>query len=151
MTSTELNVSLALRHTGLMSSHNLLTQEGLQLLQLGKVYGPEASAFMDALARRVLVDGHHLELIYWIYDAQRAMKKIPATGAKHYAALDRALIKAGVISPPAGKAKPAYLRDEPKLWNALGLLERRTKTSYFWPGKGLVFNWRRITAVVSSD
>ena len=45
----KLNASLALRHAGLMSSTGLLTQEGLQLLQLGKVYGAESSAFLDAL------------------------------------------------------------------------------------------------------
>lgn len=148
--SNRLNADLSLRHAGLVSSAGQLTLEGLQLLQLGKIYGPDSSAFLDALARCVLIDGHHLELISWIYDVQRSMKP-KTTSSSHYKALDNELIKAGVINKPTGTSKPTYLRDEPKLWNALGLLQRRTKSAYFWPKSGLIFNWRRITSVLAAE
>jgi hypothetical protein len=146
----KINTNLSLRHASLISSDGLLTQEGLHLLQLGKVYGADSLAFRDTLARHVLLDSRHLELIYWIYEVQRSLDAKHETSSEHLAALDQRLIDEGVINPPAGHAKPTYIRDEPKLWNALGLLQRRTKASYFWPEVGLIFNWRRITAVVAA-
>ena len=64
-------------------------------------------------------------------------------------ALEKELVSEGVIRPPKGHSKPAYIRDEPKLWNKLELLRRKTDTRYFWPGTGLMFDWRRITGVLA--
>jgi hypothetical protein len=61
------------------------------------------------------------------------------------------LAKAGIIAAPAkGAAKATFLRDEPKLWNKLGLLSQSGKGRYFHVGYGLVFDWRRIISVVES-
>lgn len=148
--SNKLNSSLALRHAGLVSSDGLLTQRGLELRQLGKVYGPDSLAFRDALALRILEDSRHLELIYWIYEVQGSLAA-HSKAAEHLLALENRLIDEGVIRAPSGHSKNAFIRDEPKLWNALGLLQRRTATQYYWPRTGFLFNWRRITAVVGAE
>lgn len=148
--SHELNSSLALRHADLVTEDGGLTEHGLELLQLGKVYGAESAAFVDELARRVLLDARHLELIYWIYELQPRLAPSAFTSSVSFVkALESQLVAEGVIRPPTGHAKPAYIRDEPKLWNHLGILRRHHANQYFWPNQGYVFDWRRITGLLA--
>ena len=66
--------------------------------------------------------------------------------------LENTLQNAGCIGPrkPAARkgnitAKQSYIRDEPKLWNKLGLLEMKGKKQYFFSGEGYRFNWHIIS------
>ena len=48
--------------------------------------------------------------------------------------------------------KNAYIRDEFKLWNKLGLLKnRKGGNGYFVKGRGIEFNWSRITDILTKD
>lgn len=146
-----LNTDLSLRHAGLVSGDGRLTESGLVLLQLGKIYGADGLAFLDELARCVLIAGRHIDLIYWIADLQVTLPaKALRTSTDFVKALDAELVREGVIKPPSGHAKPAHVRDEPKLWNKLGLLRRRTGTQYFHPKIGWVFDWRRISGILAA-
>ena len=146
----KLNARLSLRHANLIEADGTLTQRGLELLHLGKVYGPDSAAFMAELARRILDDARHIELIYWISEVQSNIKTAALKSADSYLlALEKLLVLEGVIQAPTGHSKPAFIRDEPKLWNKLNLLRRRSATQYFWPGQGFVFDWRRITGILS--
>ena len=65
--------------------------------------------------------------------------------------LDEGMELAGFIrAAPQGRAKATFLRDEPKYWNRLGLLERDGR-SYFHPGVGYMFNWRAIVGMVDQS
>lgn len=146
------NSWLAMRHAGIVDSSSRLTAEGYDLLRVGKVYGPESSAFLDFLAKLVLTWGRHLDLILWVEDQQRqisAGKKRDSDSFRH--ALDRRLVKQGIILPPTNPAKPYFLRDEPKLWNKLGLLVRSGKAKYFHERYGFVFDWGRIISVLETQ
>ena len=147
-----MNAHLAMKHAGLLDNQDRLTADGYRLLHIGKIYGPESVAFIDALAAQILIVGHHLELIFWVDEQQRLIpnrQKRDAT--QFYRALDLRLEKAGVIAAPArGAAKATFLRDEPKLWNKLGLLVRSGPKRYFHTGYGLIFDWRKVISVVES-
>jgi hypothetical protein len=150
--ANELNASLSLRHANLIDSNGQLTQQGLELLNLGKVYGADSVVFVDRLARRILDDARHLELIYWVSEVQSTIKPSDLRMADRYLlALEKRLVAEGVIRRPRGHSKPAFIRDEPKLWNKLNLLRRQSTTRYFWPGDGLLFDWRRIIGILAAD
>ena len=131
-----------------------LTSMGFELLQIGKLYGASSAKFLDKLAYHILVNGRHLDIINMIGNFQK-QTEIPATSKDFILLLEAYLTDRGCI----GKRKPSaittgakisYLRDEPKLWNKLGLLEMRNGTSYFFPDEGFRFNWERISNLLLS-
>ena len=145
-----LNARLAMRHSGMLSVDSDLTAFGHELLRVGKVYGPASAVFGDVLARLVLIEGGHLELILWVDEQNRSLTVADKiTSDKYFRALDKALVEAGVIATRLkGAAKAHFLRDEPKLWNKLGLLVRDGKFRYFHQGHGLAFDWRKIISLL---
>ena len=145
-----LNAWLAMRHCGMLSVDSDLTWRGHEVLRLGKIYGPDSTVFCDFISRLVLVEGSHLELIFWVEEQNRLLTSSQkATSDAYFGALDTALVKAGVIAPrDKGAAKAHFLRDEPKLWNKLGILVRDGNVRYFHKGLGLAFDWRRIISVL---
>lgn len=148
--SEQTNVKQAMRHAGLIDSGGHMTEDGYALLRIGKIYSPSSVAFLERLARQVLYSARHLDLIFWIEETQRLVPKRQKQEAKaFYRQLDLSLDRAGIITAPKrGAAKAAFLRDEPKLWNKLGLLIHSNKTQYFHPGVGLIFDWRKIISVI---
>ena len=148
-----MNAHLAMKHSGLLDSDDRLTADGYKLLHIGKIYGPQSVAFLDTLAAQVLITARHLELILWIEEQQRFISSLSKRDAKHfYRAVDLRLEKIGIIAAPAsGAAKVTFLRDEPKLWNKLGLLVPSGIGRYFHVGLGFVFDWRKIISVVESS
>lgn len=145
-----INTRLSLRHCGLLNADGTLTESALALIQIGKVYGPESRAFIERLSRSVLLDGRHLELIFWIDEVQATLPASAlAEAGMFYKAIDGELLALGILAAPtSGAGKPSFFRDEPKLWNKLGLLRRASASRYFHPGRGLVFDWRAIISVV---
>ncbi len=126
-----------------------LTETGIRLLKIGKMYGPDSKDFLNALTYLILVDGKHLELIKKVEDFQKG-NVVPNDSNAFLVSLENYLQLLGCIGPRKPTAvktgaKPSYVRDEPKLWNKLGLLEMRGKTQYFFPNEGYHFDWHVIT------
>lgn len=142
--SERINSKLSLRHLALIGSDNRLTQDGYAFLAHGNIYGPSSMSFGLKLGRQILTRGRHIELIFWVEEAQRGMARRRKRHPQAFiGTLDKQLEDAGVIArAPVGRAKVTFLRDEPKLWNKLGLVMKRGKQSYFFPGEGFRFNWR---------
>ncbi|HJT35549.1 MAG TPA: hypothetical protein VJ783_26210 [Pirellulales bacterium] len=152
--SSELaNDQLSLRHIGLIDSRKRLTSDGYELLRHGKVYGPDSQSFRAALGRHILVDGRHLELIFWVEETQRLISAADKGDSTTFLRrLDEALEQAGIIPRiPAADGKPSFVRDEPKVWNKLGLLVRKSPERYFFEGEGYRFDWRRIISMVNYE
>ena len=151
-TAERLNVFLAMRHAGLVGPDGRLTSAGLELLRVGKVYGPDSIAFVDLLARLILIEGRHLDLIFWVEERTRLIQSNDKQSSNDYiSALDKELVSGGVIPPrKLGAKKAHFIRDEPKLWNKLGLLKRDGATKYFHDGYGFVFDWRKIISVIET-
>lgn len=151
--SEKQNYKIPLFHLGLWSqSEGRLTKQGYKLLTIGKLYGPDSKQFKDTLAYCLLTDGKHIQLINEIMLYQRSTTEISDTSSDYYVNLDKYLDSKGFI----GKRKPtarttgakSYVRDEPKLWNHLGLLDKVNDKGYFFPGEGLRFNWTKITEIL---
>lgn len=153
ITPEQRNAFYALRHSGLIDQQGEITIAGLELLHVGKVYGPDSIAFLTLLGRQILLDGQHLDLILWVEKESSALTPAQKGSAKEYLnSLDARLVAEGVIPPRGKKASKAhFIRDEPKLWNKLGLLHKRNSTDYFFPGQGYRFDWRRIISIIESD
>lgn len=153
ITPEERNAFYALRHTGLINPQGQITLSGLELLHVGKIYGPDSVAFLTLLARRVLVDGQHLEMILWVEKESSALAVSEKSNSGDYlTALDDRLVAEGVIPPrPKAARKAHFIRDEPKPWNKLGLLQKYSSSDYFHPGQGYKFDWRKIISVIESD
>lgn len=144
--SERANALYSLRHCQLLSSDDSLTLSGLSLLHVGKVYGADSDAFLGELAQAILLDGNHLELILWIEErAALIPSSQKATSDVFLEAIDQELAAAGVIRQPqkTPSGKPHFFRDEVKLWNKLGLMQIEGG-SYFFPGEGFRFDWRKI-------
>ena len=148
-----INTRLSLRHCGLINADGTLTEAALALLQTGKVYGAASRAFLDRLARAVLLVGRHLELIFWIEEVQaRLSTSALANSTEFYKAIDNELKAMGILATPSsGSGKQSFLRDEPKLWNKLGIMRKISVSRYFHPGRGLVFDWRAIISIIDDD
>lgn len=128
-----------------------LTSLGLKLLQIGKMYGANSQSFLSALTYLILIDGKHLELIKKVDDYQNN-NAVPNKSDDFLIALENNLQSSGHIGPrkPSarksnGTSKPSYIRDEPKIWNKLGILKLKGKSQYFFPTEGYHFNWHGIT------
>lgn len=128
-----------------------LTGLGIKLLQIGKMYGADSQVFRNALIYLVLIEGKHLELIKLVENYQES-SNIPADSDSFLVALEQSLQQSGCIGPRKPNArrnnntsKPSYIRDEPKLWNKLGLLRMKGKTQYFFPQEGYKFDWHVIS------
>lgn len=144
-----INARYALRHCNLIDVTGRLTREGLELLQVGKIYGADSDAFMLMLARRVLLDGNHLELIFWIEEQTRSMPAQDKVTRKDYTTtIDQALAARGIIAPRAASTTKTFFRDEAKLWNKLGLLKHVSGKRYFFAGEGYRFDWRKIISCI---
>lgn len=149
---TKANTFLSLRQIGAVGAGGALTAEGMRLTRIGKVYGADGVTFRVLLTQMVLLEGRHLDLIFWVDDQQRELEGDDLRLSDNYKkALDRRLQEAGVIpAVPLPGGKQTFLRDEFKLWNKLGLLVPLRRGKYFQPARGLVFNWRAIVSSVNA-
>ena len=136
------------------ASTGKLTSLGLKLLQIGKLYGADSQTFLSALAYLILVDGKHLDLIKKVEQYQK-VNAVPTKSDAFLVGLENDLQAAGCIGPrkPGARkgtstGKPSYIRDEPKLWNKLGLMMMKGKTQYFFPNEGYHFDWHRIADIL---
>jgi hypothetical protein len=148
--SERTSANSSLRGIGVMNTNGKLTEEGIRLLQLGKVYGASSAAFLRYFGRLILENGQHLELIFWIENQQRKMAQEHKESASlFYKKLGEELYQDGIITRvPKGGGKKAFLRDEPKLWHKFGLLAEYGPRGYFHRGIGFIFDWRAIISMV---
>jgi hypothetical protein len=94
------------------------------------------------LARLILIEGQHLDPIFWVEERTRLIQSGDKQSSSDYvSALDEELVDGGVIPPrKPGARKAHFIRDEPKLWNKLGLLKPDGAKKYFHDGYGFVFD-----------
>lgn len=131
-----------------------LTNLGFKMLEIGKKYGPNSEAFMNALGYLILVNGKHLELIKE-FEKFQVDEQIPDSSKKFLIYVEKYLTAQGSIGtrkPTAitTNAKETYIRDEPKLWNKLDIMEKSTSKDYFFKNEGYKFNWHKISDLLIS-
>ena len=137
-----------MHHVGMLDSACELTGDGIKMYHLGISNGPQSRVFRDYFARMVLLEGHHIDLIYDMerlaceFRGQKDDKDLKAIMLDEYT-------KKGMYKPNPGRKvasnpkTPAesFLKDEVILWKCLDLV-RET------PGKPTIaFDWQRINEV----
>lgn len=134
-----------------------ITGKGKKLLNVVETYGEGSSEYFDCLAKMILLDGKHLDLVKDLEDFQQSEAEIiPKTSAEFFILFDNYMMEKnsiGTRKPSAIKtgAKKSYVRDEPKLWNKLGIIKMQSPSRYYRPFVGIKFNWERINKVLLSN
>ena len=134
-----------------------ITDKGLSLLDVVRTYGVDSQEYFDCLAKIILIDGKHLDLVKDLDDFQKNNPAIiPETSADFFVLFDEYMISKNSIgtrkpSAVTTGAKNAYVRDEPKLWNKLGIIKMQSAARYFKPFVGIEFNWARINEILLSN
>lgn len=155
--SEKQNYKIPLFQLGLIEpSEGRITIEGYKLISLGKIFGLESSIYIDYLTKIVLIEGKHLILIQDL----EAFKNIAEPESLLSQEQFRIDFEEYLNSNNSiGRRKPgrtttgnkiSYVRDEFKLWNKLGLI-KTTGRRYFINGRGIEFNWSRITDILTKD
>ena len=134
-----------------------ITDKGMTLLDVVRTYGADSQDYFLCLAKLILLDGKHLDLVKDLEEFQKSNPAIiPDTSAEFFVLFDEYMMNknsVGTRKPTAVKtgAKRAYVRDEPKLWNKLGILKMQGASRYFIPFVGIEFNWERINEILLSN
>lgn len=134
-----------------------ITEKGRKLLAVIENNGESSDVYFDCLAKIILLDGKHLDLVKDLEEFQKNCAQIiPETSAEFFVLFDCYMSdkkSLGTRKPSAVKtgAKKAYVRDEPKLWNKLGMLNTQGKARYYVPFVGLAFDWNRINSILLSN
>ena len=151
------NYKIPLFHLGLINeASGELTESGYDLLKCGKINGPDSSSFKDEIAKRVLIDGRHLELIQYLIEYTQSTSKSNMVSSSNYLKgfeewLDhKGLIPKRKPSAVTTGAKNSFIRDEPKLWNKLDLLLTKN-TNYFFKDKGFNIDLSKIIRLCLSN
>ncbi len=136
-----------LKHIGTIDSEGNLTEIGLKLYHLGVSNGSQSKLFRDYFTKTILLDGHHLDIIF---DLDRLCNKYK--GKDDFSEIKRKLLsiyenKGMIKRNPNRKvrstSKVSFLKYEEILWKSLDLkLESGGKPKVH-------FNWEKITEVCS--
>lgn len=148
------NYKIPMCQLGLLELTGHITPKGRKLLAIIRENGVDSQNYLTYLSKLILIDGKHLDLIKDLDDFQKSYPEIiPETSEEYFVLFDNYMETKGFLGtrkPSAIKtgAKKAYVRDEPKLWNKLGLIISSGKGRYFWPYVGIKFNWSKINEVL---
>ena len=143
-------------HAGWTEASGSLTKEGLEVLHIGSLYGSQSRPFLDAVAKSALLAGKHLILFNAISEFQDTSGAIADEG-NWLDDLEKFLEDKGLLkrNPARGAAAVAgsarqFLKAEKQFWKNLELIIPRgaTASRVFHPGRGFIFNWSRITALL---
>ena len=155
--SEKQNYKIPLFQLGLIEqSEGRITIEGYKLISIGKIFGLRSSIYIDYLTKLVLIDGKHLILIQDL-EAFKNVALPPSLATQEQFRID--FEEYLNTNNSIGRRKPgrtttgnkiSYVRDEFKLWNKLGLI-KSTGNHYFIRGRGIEFNWSRITEILTKD
>lgn len=136
-----------LKHIGVIDSIGSLTEDGFKLYHLGLVNGPNSKIFIDYFTQRILMTGHHLDLIFDLdiicnkHKGHKNMQQIRQLMEAEYEA--KGMIKRNPNRMSGEESRVEFLKYEFILWGALNLL---IKTEGI---PEISFNWKKITEVCS--
>lgn len=142
-------------HLGWVTGEGRLTESGLAALHIAHQYDTGSRLFLDHIAQATLLEGRHLVLI----NAINRFQDSTGTFDDEHAWLDsveRHLDEEGLLDRNPGRHAAAvrgvtrgFLKAEKTLWRRLELIVPR-RTRVYHPGRGFVFNWARITSILSA-
>jgi len=113
--------------------------------------------YIDYLTKLVLVDGKHLALIKDLEDFKNSAQGTSLINQESFRIDFEEYLN---DNNSIGRRKPgrqttgnkmSYVRDEFKLWNKLNIIHRIKPNRYFIKGKGIKFDWSRITDILTKN
>lgn len=131
-----------------------ITSKGQFLLKIIDAFGEDSTEYLYTLAKMILVDGKHLDLIKDLEEFQLNNKSlIPESSSEFFILFEDYMTQrnsVGTRKPSAIKtgAKKSYVRDEPKLWNKLGIIKLQGPGRYYKSFFGIEFNWEKINKIL---
>lgn len=129
-------------HIGAWDEFGYLTEIGYELHKIGKIHGATSKTFYDYVAKILLVEGKHLDLILDIEKYTRN-KGFEDRDTAIENVIEK-LTEKGLISGHGAKK----FTNEFQLWGQLGLVLKESG-SYFVSNKGFNFNWEKITSLLA--
>lgn len=155
------NIFNFINNLNLLDDFFYLTDTGLELHKIGKLYGSTSHVFKNKLAKVVLIEGKHLDLIIEISNLQKKIIRdiksgtstVPPSSTERQFVLNEigndfynnGKLKTNPSRTTTGSRK--FLTSEFQLWGSLGLIEK-ISTSYYVDGVGFNFNWDKITDIL---
>jgi hypothetical protein len=143
-------------HLGWCEPSGALTAEGLRALHVGTLYGPTSRPFLDEVAKATLTAGKHLILFNAISEYQDGLGAPFPDEGPWLDGLEDFLTAKGLLKQNPGRAAAAvagsarqFLKAEKQFWRNLELIIPRG-ARVFHPGRGLIFNWSRITDLLQT-
>lgn len=141
-------------HLGWIAGDGTLTDAGLTALRIVHRYGSDSRLFLDHMARATLMDGKHLVLINAINRFQDSAAEFD-NEQQWLRSLEQHLEGEGLLDRNPGRhaaatqdSARAFLKAEKTLWKNLELIVPRGRR-VFHPGRGFIFNWARITSILT--
>ena len=144
-------------HIGWAAADGKLTEEGLVALRIVHQYGSDSRIFLDELAKTLLLVGKHLVLINAINEFQDVQGAF-AGEQQWLDAIEGHLEDEGLLKRNPGRHAAAirhsargFLKAEKTIWRNLDLIVPRGKTGgrVYHPGRGFIFDWSRITSLLT--
>jgi hypothetical protein len=132
-----------IHHIKAWDEYGYLTDIGYEIHKIGKIHGPTSQLFYDYIAKILLTEGKHLDLILDIEKYTR--NKSFENKDKAIEFVIENLIKKGLLSGNGNKK----LSNEFQLWGHLNLVTKISNT-YYSKNKGINFNWDRITSLLNN-
>lgn len=129
-------------HIGAWDDYGYLTEIGYELHKIGKIHGPTSRTFYDEVAKIILLEGKHLDLIL---DIEKYTRNISFVNRD--LAIDNVieqLISKGLIGGIGAKK----FTNEFQLWGQLGLVTKIGNT-YYTSDNGFNFNWEKIISLLN--
>lgn len=142
-----------LNHLQLWDSKFNLTDVGKKLLNIGLANGENSPDFRKGLARVILIDGRHFELMNDIISAIKSAKSKPSSTDEAKAVIFSFLEEKGFIKKNSNRTTSGvrkFLSSEFNLWNNLGFI-RKNGQAFYDPVNGYDFNWDLINELVFQD
>jgi hypothetical protein len=145
--SMKKNFVTFLKHLGCIDSEGAITEMGFKLYNLGLANGPTSKLFFDYFTKTVLLEGHHLDLIFDVdqlsneFKGEKSITEIRSEMNIRY--LKKGMIKLNPNRQAGAQSSVDFLKYEYILWNSLGLVVSTSGV----PNRS--FNWRMITEICS--
>lgn len=142
------NYKIPLVQLGLIDTEGYISNKGKYLLSIYNNYPEEI--YFKTLSKMILIDGKHLFLIKDLVRFQTINRSIiPSTSEEFFILFEKFMAEKNILgtrkpSAVTTGAKKSYIRDEPKLWNKLGLFKLETSSRYYIPYKGIDFDYSKI-------
>ena len=141
-------------HLGWVTGDGALTDAGLTALRIVHQYDSDSRLFLDHIARTTLMDGKHLVLINAINRFQDSAGMFNDE-QQWLNSLEQHLEDEGLLDRNPGRHAAAvrgvargFLKVEKTLWRNLELIIPRQARAYH-PSRGFIFNWARITSILT--